>query len=208
LSVRYNIALIPEPSFTARVYRARQLICGQYATWAAEMHMLHLTLAGFFQCPEDAVATVSDGLIRLAQEAVQAGGVPLAHKGVATYPEVIGNIFLDFSPSGVETGINRLHGNVIDLLQRTPGVTPEMRFTGPNYRPHISLMQYANLTQSVFDSAVDFAREMVRDLKVPDVTRAWQLVLTRFRSEAAGDDWDHGRWAADLSWQSMASYPL
>ncbi len=28
MSVRYGIALIPEPGFTARVYRARQLICG------------------------------------------------------------------------------------------------------------------------------------------------------------------------------------
>ncbi len=69
-------------------------------------------------------------------------------------------------------------------------------------------MQHARLSQSVFDSAVEFSRQVVRDLEVPDVTRAWQLVLVRFQSEAAGDDWDQGRWAADLSWESLASYPL
>ncbi len=208
MSVRYGIALIPEPTFTARVYRARQLICGQYASWAAEMHMLHLTLADFFQCSEDAVTSVSTGLERVARQAVTAAGVPLANRGIATYPDVLGHIFLDFAGPGAAEGLDRLHRNVTDLLQQTRGVTADPRFAGENFRPHISLMQYARLSPSVFDSAVEFARQVVRDLEVPDVTRAWQLVLVRFQSEAAGDDWDQGRWAADLGWEAIASYPL
>ncbi len=208
MSVRYGIALIPEPSFTARVYRARQLICGQYAGWAAEMHMLHLTLAGYFDCSEDAVTSVSGGLERVAQQAGAGEGVPLLHRGIATYPDVTGHIFLDFARPGATEGLDRLHRNVTDLLQQTSGVTADPRFTGENFQPRISLMQYASLSQSVFDSAVEFSRQVIRDLEVPEVTRAWQLVLARFQSEAAGDDWDQGRWAADLSWESIASYPL
>lgn len=208
LSVRYGIALIPEPAFTARVYRARQLICGQYAAWAAEMHMLHLPLAGYFQCTEDAVTSVSAGLERVARQVAAGEGVPLAHRGIATHPDVTGHIFLDFACTGATEGLDRLHHNVTGLLQQTRGVTADPRFTGENFRPHISLMQYASLSQSVFASAVEFARQVVRDLEVPDVTRAWQLVLVRFQSEAAGDDWDQGRWAADLSWESLASFPL
>ncbi len=208
MSVRYGIALIPEPAFTARVYRARQLICGQYASWAAEMHMLHLTLAGYFQCAEDSVSSVSAGLERVAGQTVAAGGVPLAHRGIATYPDVTGHIFLDFSSPAITEELDRLHHDVSGLLRQTRGVATDPRITGEDFRPHISLMQHARLNQSVYDTAVEFYRQVVRDLELQDVTRAWQLVLVRFQSEAAGDDWDQGRWAADLSWESLASYPL
>ena len=68
MSIRFGILLIPSPSFTARAYRARQLICGQYGSWAAEMHMLHLTVAGFFQCSEAALAEVEAGLQAAAEK--------------------------------------------------------------------------------------------------------------------------------------------
>jgi len=42
MSIRYGIGLALEPAFTSRAYRARQLICGQYASWAAEMNMVYL----------------------------------------------------------------------------------------------------------------------------------------------------------------------
>ena len=42
MSIRYGVSLLTDPDFTARLYRARQLICGQFACWAAEMHMVHL----------------------------------------------------------------------------------------------------------------------------------------------------------------------
>ena len=69
-------------------------------------------------------------------------------------------------------------------------------------------MQYASLPPAVFDDAVEFARAVVADLQVPSKTRAWRLLLLRFESAAAGDDWSGGRWAADLRWDLLASHPL
>ena len=209
MSIRYGVALVPEPTFTARVYRCRQLICGQYASWAAEMHLLHLTLADFFGCTDAAVETIERGLAELAEELRQ--GEPqfaLPQRGVGTFPGVAGNIFVDFSTDTGSDAVYALHEAVTGLLQRTDGVTPDLRFAGENYWPHITLMQQATLPTSVFDSAVEFAGAVVQDLQVPERTRAWQLILVRFESNAAGDDWDNGRWAADLSWRIVGSYPL
>lgn len=210
MTVRYGVALVPEPVFTARAYRTRQLVCGQYATWAAEMHLLHLTLADFFRCQDAAMQAVDQGLAAIAGQMRQSEGenFTLQQRGVSTFPEVSGNIFLDFSTDAGAESLYVLHRAVTELLQGASGVTPDLRFTGENYWPHVTLMQQANLPASVFDSAVEFAAAVAQDLNVPESTRAWQLILVRFESDAAGDDWDNGRWAADLRWQIVASYPL
>jgi hypothetical protein len=49
---------------------------------------------------------------------------------------------------------------------------------------------------------------VIQDLEIPEETRAWQLVLLRFESDAAGEDWSQGGWAADLRWNLLASYPI
>lgn len=216
MSVRYGVVLVPEPSFAARAYRARQLICGQYGSWAAEMFIVHLTVADFFQCPDSAVSSVDAGLARVAEQSCRkAPQFSLSHQGVATFPEVTGTIFLDFATqvkSDVGTPgrapLHILHRNVIALLQRTLDVVPDLRFTGPNYRPHLTLMQHAKLPPAVFQDAVQFARAVVADLPVPATTQAWRLLLVRFESNAAGDNWDGGRWAADLRWNLLSSYSL
>ena len=48
MSIRYGVSLLTDPDFTARAYRARQLICVQYACWAAEMQMLHMPMSDYF----------------------------------------------------------------------------------------------------------------------------------------------------------------
>ncbi len=97
---------------------------------------------------------------------------------------------------------------MIELLEQTEGALPHLRFAGENYIPHITLMQQADLPPAVFDSAVDYAKAVLKDLDVPHGSNAWQMVLVRFESDAAGDDWDDGRWAVDLRWQLIDSYPL
>jgi 2'-5' RNA ligase len=214
VSVRYGVALIPDPPFTAKVYRARQIICGQYASWAAEMHMLYMTVADFFQCPDEAVETLSIGLAGIAEQSRRRElRFPLTNRGVNTFPDVVGNIFLDFTipQNPREKGVrelNVLHQNVIELLEQGEGVIPDLRFTRENYRPHITLMQHARLSPKVFESAVEFAHGVVRELQIPNAARAWRLALVRFESDAAGEDWDHGRWASDLRWQMLDCYPL
>ena len=213
MSVRYGILLVPEPTFTARVYRARQLICGQYGAWAAEMQMVHLAVSGFFQCTDSAVTALDAGLAEVAaQSRRDAPQFPLSHRGVASVLNDQGNIFLDFAPDfATESGpgpLDALRGNVVSFLDQAPAVVHDPQADGPIYRPHLPLMQFARLPAGVFSDAAEFARAVVADLGVPATTRAWSLPLLRFHSDAAGDEWSGGAWAADLGWEPLSSHPL
>ena len=53
MSIRYGIDLVLQPSFTAKLYKTRQIVCGQYSAWAAEMQMLRMALTPYFPCPDD-----------------------------------------------------------------------------------------------------------------------------------------------------------
>jgi 2'-5' RNA ligase len=176
--------------------------------------MLHLTLIDFFECSDSAVGPVSAGLARIAEEARRrVPRFPLRSRGVSTFPGVAGNIHLDFTVSDnpIERNqreLNALHHEVIGLLERAEAIAPNLTSASENFHPHITLMEYANLPPPVFDTAVEFARAVLRDLQVPNNTRAWQMVLVRLESKAAGDDWDNGRWATDLRWQPVVAYPL
>ena len=206
MSIRFGVLLIPSPSFTAKAYRARQLVCGQYGSWAAEMHMLHLTVAGFFQCPEAALAEVDAGLMTIAEQSRQIEPqFALHHQGVAG---TAGNIFLDLAGPEKPEALHKLHANVVDLIRRASGNVFEIERLEENYLPHITLMQYAKLPSAVMGDALEFARGVVHDLAVPKSTNAWRLLLVRFLSQAAEEDWSGGRWAADLSWEIVSSYPL
>ena len=104
--------------------------------------------------------------------------------------------------------LNALRTDVLELLGQVYGVNTGNVPSSDEYRPHISLMQHGELPPTVFESALAFADAVVRDLEIPTETRAWQLVLLRFESDAAGEDWSQGGWAADLRWNLLASYPI
>lgn len=215
MSVRYGVSLLTDPEFTARAYRARQLICGQFACWAAEMHMLHMRMSDYF--PFDGVdePSAEDQLARELEQLAEryrrvSPRFPLFNRGITTTRDNDddGNIWLDFSPEVVNESLYRLQSMVTDLLERNSGVLSPRRVFGPDFPPQMPLLSHANLPDSVFDSAVEFARSVTDDLKVSQITRAWRLTLTRFESNAAGDDWSGGRWAADLQWRVIGSYSL
>lgn len=206
MSIRFGVLLIPSPSFTARVYRARQLICGQYGSWAAEMHMLHLTVAGFFQCSEAALAEVEAGLQIAAEESRQREPRFSLHQQGVTGAS--GNIFLDLSGPQRPEALHKLHGDVVDIVRRVSGALLEMEHVEGGYWPHVTMMQYAKLPSAVMADALEFAQGVVDDLAVPESTNAWRLLLVRFQSQAAEEDWSEGRWAPDLSWDIISSYPL
>ena len=215
MSIRYAVSLITDPDFTARAYRARQLICGQYACWAAEMHMLHMPMSDYFPLATDDAGTVEAQLAgeveRLADRYRRVSPrFPLFNRGITTTreTETDGNIWLDFSPEVVNESLYRLQSMVADLLERNPSVGGPRRVYGPDFPPQIPLMSHADLPDSVFDGALDFARSVTDELKVSQITRSWRLALTRFDSNAAGDDWSNGRWATDLSWRAIGSYSL
>ena len=68
MSIRYGIDLVLEPSFTAKVYQTRQIVCGQYSSWAAEMQMLRMPLTPYFICPDDRLPILSTQLESIAGE--------------------------------------------------------------------------------------------------------------------------------------------
>jgi len=215
MSIRYGVSLLTDPDFTARAYRARQLICGQYACWAAEMHMLHMPMSDYFPLDAgEAGATEAQLAAELATLAERYRRVsprfPIFNRGITTSrpTESDSNIWLDFSPEVVNESLYSLQSMVADLLERNPAVGGDRHVFGPDFPPQIPLMSHANLPDSVFDGALDFARVVTDDLKVSQITRAWLLALTRFESNAAGDDWSNGRWANDLSWRAIGSYSL
>ena len=214
MAVRYGVELIPDPAYTARVYRARQLICGQYGAWAAEMHMLHLSLVDFFKCADYALSGVSAGLSKIAEDSHhRVLRFPMSSRGIFSFPNTRGNLHLDFkvpeNPSAHnQQELNALHGDVTKLLVHTEGVVLDLRHSGGKYHPHITLMEHADLTPKVFESALVFATAVLGDLNVPNYTKAWQMVLVRYESDTKDDDWHGGGWAGDSRWQILNSYLL
>ena len=138
MSTRYAVSLLTDPDFTARAYRARQLICGQYACWAAEMHMLHMPMSDYFPVATDDAGAVEAQLAgeveRLADRYRRVSPrFPLFNRGITTTreTETDGNIWLDFSPEVVNESLYRLQSMVADLLERNPDVGGERRVLWP-----------------------------------------------------------------------------
>ena len=117
VSIRYAVLLVPEPAFTSRAYRARQIICGQYGSWAAEMLMVHLMLSRFFPCPDDHLPELTAGLAAIASDSREAApGFPMSHHGVAYQEDAPGTIFLDFTPQEPDHPLLTLHASVANLV--------------------------------------------------------------------------------------------
>lgn len=209
MTTRYGIFIVPQPEFTARAYRARQIICGQYGTWAAEMLMVHIMLAGYFPCAGGQIESLDLGLGKLAVESRRdESQILLQRRGVATATDLPGTIFLDFGPLQEDDPLNILYKNVTDLVNEYSAATAVPHLTAGDFRPRLPLMQFANLPSGVFSDAQEFARGVVDDMGLPRSTSAWRLMLARFHSQAAGENWQPGSWAADISWELLSSHAL
>ena len=211
MSVRYSLSVIPNSRFTTRIYQARHILCGQYGCWAAEMQPVHLPLVDFFSCPEDQAAAVAAELPAAAESFLRRHYyVSLPSWDLAAGA---GQIYLDFN-SGIifrrppEWPVNRLRQELRERLERIDGLPP-LPEIDPEMPPlRLPLMQYANLPEPVFDGAAALAKEILRDLLLPTTARLGQLVMLRFESAAAGENWSEGRWASDLRFQWVSAHPL
>lgn len=209
MSTRLGIELVMEPAFTARAYRARNIVCGQYGSWAAEMHLLRLSVVSYFQCAGTAVDLLVQNAALLAEESrKRSPGFPIGCQGVAIGGEngEPDNVYLDFQQTGPNHPLTVLQGEAAALVDGLPGAVlpPENR----EFHPKINLVEYANLPPIVMADAFYFAKGVATDIGVPEVARAWRLVVLRYHSQAAGDDWSHGAWAPDLRWEYLSSYAL
>ncbi|MCH7737461.1 MAG: hypothetical protein IH872_08690 [Chloroflexi bacterium] len=211
MSTRLGIELVLEPAFTARAYRIRNIVCGQYASWAAEMHMLRMNVVSYFQCSDSVLDHLAHGVGRLAEESRQRSPrFSIDCRGVASgrNGEDGGrnNVYLDFEQTGPNHPLTVLHRDAITMVDELPGA--ELPPERGDFHPKINLMEYAGLPSAVLADATDFAKGVAIDVGVPSVARAWRLALLRYHSEAAGDDWSHGSWASDLRWEHLSSYVL
>ena len=213
MSTRIGIELVMEPAFTARAYRTRNIVCGQYASWAAEMHMLRMSVVSYFQCSDSVLDHLAHGVGRLAEESRQRSprfsinylGVASGRNGDADNGQR-NNVYLDFQQTGPNHPLTILQRDAVTMLDNLPGADPPTEIG--QFQPKINLIEYADLPPAVLADAIDFAKGVAIDVGVPSVARAWRLSLLRYRSEGAGDDWSHGSWASDIRWELLSSYVL
>ena len=210
MSTRLGIELVVEPACTARAYRTRNIVCGQYGSWAAEMHMLRMSVVSYFECADTVADHLAHGAGRVAEESrkrsprfsMNCRGVTMGRNGNGADRD---NIYLDFEQSDPNHPLIMLRRDALAMVDELPGAAVP---ASNDYHPKISLMEHAGLPSAVMADASEFAQGVAIDVGVPTVARAWRLVLLRYHSEAAGEDWSNGSWASDIRWEHLSSYVL
>ena len=200
MSIRYGIDLVLQPSFTAKVYQTRQIVCGQYSSWAAEMQMLRMALTPYFPCPDDRLPVLASQVEIIARETTNQKTYMLRRTGIAAVPSA-SSVVMEFEAPAPLFDLQR---KAIESAQsHSAGL-----YSAHPFRPVIALLEYGNFPKSILMDAARFADGVATGVEAPEMAPPWRLLLTRYSSEAAGDDWSNGRWASDLSWQQLHSYGL
>ena len=208
MSTRYGISLILEPSFTAGLHRARQVICSQYGCWAAEMHSVHLPLADYFPCPEAEVPSLAAALEKVADDfGSEYPDAFVERTGTLADTKEKGSIYVPFAGGSNAFSEPRtsdlLQAEVTEVLSRL-----NLTVGGKLLPLSFHLLQYSGLPDRVFQSAVRFAEGVVNGLQLPRSVGLSELALFRYESTSAGEDWSNGAWASDLNWQIIDSFAL
>ena len=199
MSIRYGIDLVLQPSFTAKVHQVRRIVCDQYASPAAERQMLRMPLAPYFACPDDRLPALAARVEGIAQETEDRKPFLLSRSGIAAEAATNG-VVMEFEASEPLLGLQR---KALDAARSEDAALPLAPF-----RPRIALLEYGSLPEAMLHDAAQFAEGAASGLDMMEMALPWRLALTRYRSEAAGEDWSDGRWAADLAWEPLYSHRL
>ena len=200
MSTRYGIDLVLDPAFTAKAYQTRQIVCGQYASWAAEMQMLRLPLTPFFPCPEERVPILTAQAADLARETGGRESFVLRRAGIAG-DAAINGVVMEFD---APAGLLELQGQAQAAGQsHSVGLYP-----AEGFRPRVGLLEYGTFPADLRGVVGELAGGVGAGLAAPAEAWPWRLLVTRYDSAAAGDDWSGGRWAGDLSWRVVSSHLL
>lgn len=200
MSIRYGIDLVLQPSFTARAYQARQIVCGQYASWAAEMQMLRVALTPYFPCPDERLSILVAQVESAAVETRPQQPCLLRRSGIVADPAMNG-VVMEFDAPAPLFDLQR------KALAAAQSHSAGLSMPEP-FRPRIALLERGAFPEAILPDAVEFAGGVASALGMTETALPWRLLLTRYSSEAAADDWSNGRWAADLSWRLMGSYTV
>ena len=199
MSIRYGIDLVLQPSFTAKVYQTRQIVCGQYSSWAAEMQMLRMALTPYFPCPDDRLSVLASQVEGIASETRDKRPYMLRRSGILAVTST-NSVVMEFDAPAL---LFELQRKALEAAQsHSAGVQTEP------FRPRIALLEHGAFPDAILPDAAQFAEGVASGLDMTEMALPWRLLLTRYSSEAAGDDWSNGRWAADLSWQQLSSHAL
>ena len=200
MSIRYGVELLFDPGFTSDVYHLRQFVCGQFGCWAAEMHMLRMQLVPYFECPEASLDVLDAEIARVAAKLqVPLSAASFTRAGISS-DRATGSVIMEITDPGDR--LSGLHLEAVAAVQCTPGANvPEHSF-----RPSIALLEYGGLPSAILEDAAHYAASAAHG--IADASLAWRLMVLRYSSEAAGDDWSNGRWANDVSWKQLFTYPL
>ena len=200
MSIRYRIDLVLQPSFTAKVYQTRQIVCGQYSSWAAEMQMLRMALTPYFPCPDERLPILASQVESIASETADQKTYMLRRTGITVVPDT-SSVVMEFE---APAQLSELQRKAMEAAQsHSAGL-----YSAHPFHPGIALLEYGNFPEDILKDAARFAEGVTSGLDMTEMAPPWRLLLTRYSSEAAGDDWSNGRWAADLSWQQMYSHSL
>ena len=150
MSIRYGIDLVLQPSYTAKIYQTRQIVCGQYSSWAAEMQMLRMALTPFFWCPDDGLAILASQVEAIARETSTQKPYTLSRTGIVA----------DRSRNGV---VIEFHGPplLFDLQRR---VMEAARSSSPGlgqsetFQPSIALLEYGAFPEAILPGRCRFCR--------------------------------------------------
>ena len=200
MSIRYGIDLVLQPSFTAKVYQTRQIVCGQYSSWAAEMQMLRMALTPYFPCPDDRLPILTSQVEEIAGGTASQQPFLLSRAGIVVEAEMNG-VVLEFE---APQPLYDLRQTVMEAARSHDSSLNPL----PRFHPRIALLEYGGFPEAILSDAAEFAAGVASGLEMAETALPWRLLLTRYSSEAAGDDWSNGRWASDLSWQQLASRAL
>ena len=200
MAVRYGIDLTLQPSFTAKVHLTRRIVADQYSSWTAARQILRVPLTPYFPCPDEQLPILAEQVQEIAQETREQKSYMLRRSAMVAsrFPNAVVMAFEAPEP-------------LFDL-QRKALATAQHHFPpiylNKPFLPCISLLEFARLPESLLLDAAEFAEGVASGLDMPGMALPWRLLLTRYSSRAAGDDWSDGRWAADLSCRQLYSHPV
>lgn len=200
MSIRYGIDLMLQPSFTAKVHQTRRIVCEQFSSRVAERQMVRVALTPYFPCPDRRVRALEEQVEEIARQTAETKPYMLRRSAMTAVASP-GAVIMTFQAPEPLAELQRR------ALEAAQDHFPRLELSRP-FVPGIALLEYADLDETMLLDVTEFAEGVASGLDMTEMALPWRLLLTRYSSEAAGEDWSGGRWAADLSYRPLHSHRL